>query len=70
MRQTSGLLLSTTSRKPGSWCVKPLWSCRQTVEVMSRLSEEIGRRQGSSLQMASHLACWLNIESMTWTKAS
>ena len=23
-------LFSTTSRKPGSWWVKPLWSCRQT----------------------------------------
>ena len=70
MRVTVGLLLTTTSRKPGSWWVKPLWSWRQTVEVISRLSEETGARHGISSQMSSHLACWLNIESMTWTKAS
>ena len=71
MRATSGLLLVTTSRKPGSWWVKPLWSCRQTSEVISRLREEMGARQWSScFDFSSHLACWLNIESMTWTKAS
>ena len=43
MRATFGLLLVTTSRKPGSWWLKPLWSWRQTVEVTSRLSEETGR---------------------------
>ena len=32
---------------PGSWCVNPLWSCRQTVEVMSRFSDETGARHGS-----------------------
>ena len=67
---TSGLLFATTSRKPGSWCVKPLWSCRQTRDVISRLSDATSARQGSSLQFSSHLACWLNIESMTWTNAS
>ena len=25
---------------------------------------------GSCLDFSSHLACWLNMESMTWTKAS
>ena len=39
MRVTSALLFTTMSRKPGSWCVNPLWSCRQTVEVMSRFSD-------------------------------
>ena len=50
---------------PGSWCVKPLWSWRHTVDVMSRLSDDTGARQDSSREMVSHLACWLNIESMT-----
>ena len=70
MRTTSGLLLATTSRKPGSWWVNPLWSCRQTVEVISRFSDETFARHGSSLHFSSHLACWLNIESMTWANAS
>ena len=50
--------------------MKPLWSWRQTVEVISRLSEETGARQESSSAMVSHFACWLNIESITCTKAS
>jgi hypothetical protein len=60
----------TTSMKPGSWCVKPLWSCRQTVDVISRFNDETGARQGRSRQIASHFACWLNIESITCAKAS
>ena len=33
--------------------------------------EATGARQGTwFLLMSSHLACWLNIESMTWAKAS
>jgi hypothetical protein len=39
--------------------VKPLWSWRQTVEVISRLIDEMRARQGMSSQIASHLACWL-----------
>ena len=70
MRVTAALLFTTTSRKPGSWWVNPLWSCRQTVEVMSRFSDAIFARHGRWLQMVSHLACWLNIESMTWANAS
>ena len=70
MRVTAALLFTTTSRNPGSWCVKPLWSCRHTVDVISRFSEAIFCRQDRWLQMESHLACWLNMESMTWTKAS
>jgi hypothetical protein len=37
---------------------------------MSRLSEAMSARQGSSLLFSSHFAWWLNIESMTWTNAS
>ena len=70
MRTTLGLLLATTSRKPGSWWVKPLWSCRQTSAVISRLSDDTFARQGSSLHFSSHLACWLNIESITWMNGS
>jgi hypothetical protein len=33
-------------------------------------SEAIERRHGISLQTLSHLACWLNIESMMWMNAS
>jgi hypothetical protein len=33
---TSALLLRTSSRNPGSWRVKPSWSCRRTVEVIGR----------------------------------
>ena len=34
-------------------------------------SDETDARHGTwFLQMSSHLACWLNIESMTWAKAS
>ena len=29
---TSAFLFTTWSMKPGSWCEKPLWSCRQTCE--------------------------------------
>ena len=65
-----GLLLTTTLIKPGSWWVKPLWSWRQTKAVISRLSEATLARQGSSLHFSSHLACWLNIESMTWMNGS
>jgi hypothetical protein len=50
--------------------VKPLWSWRQTVDVTRRFSDAISLRHESSSQMASHFACWLNIESMTWTNAS
>ena len=32
-RTTSAFLLTTRSMKPGSWCVKPLWSWRHTCEV-------------------------------------
>ena len=70
MRVTAELLFTTTSRNPGSWWVKPLWSCRHTVEVTSRLSEAISSRHDRWLQMESHFACWLNIESMMWTNAS
>ena len=34
----SAFLLTTWSMKPGSWWVKPLWSCRQTCEA-SRIVE-------------------------------
>ena len=47
MRVTVGLLLVTTSMKPGSWCVKPLWSWRQTVEDSRIFSEATGARQGT-----------------------
>ena len=70
MRTTLGLLFATTSRKPGSWCVNPLWSCRQTRPLTRMLSEETFIRHGSSLHFSSHLACWLTIESMTWTNDS
>ena len=70
MRVTAGLLVTTTSRKPGSWCVKPLWSWRQTVEVISRFSEDTGARHGICVAVASHFACWLNMESITCAKAS
>ncbi len=33
-------------------------------------SEAIGRRQGMCRVTFSHLACWLNIESMMWMNAS
>jgi hypothetical protein len=33
-------------------------------------SEETFIRHGSSLHFSSHLACWLTIESMRWTKDS
>ena len=39
---------------PGSWCEKPLWSWRQTVEVMSRLIEATGAQQ--ALDLAAELA--------------
>jgi hypothetical protein len=58
------------SMNPGSWCVNPLWSWRQTVDVMSRFSEDTGARHGSWRETSSHLACWLAIESMMWAKAS
>ena len=29
-RTISAFLLKRRSMNPGSWCVKPLWSCRQT----------------------------------------
>jgi hypothetical protein len=45
--------------------VKPLWSCRQTVEVMSKFKEEIGLRHASLRLISNHLQCWLNIESIT-----
>ena len=32
IRTMSAFLLATWSKKPGSWCVKPLWSCCQTCE--------------------------------------
>ena len=33
--------------------------------------EGTGARQSSSFfDFSSHLACWLNMESITWTKAS
>ena len=66
----SAFLLTTWSMKPGSWWVKPLWSCRQTCEASRKLSEAIGRRQGMCRVTFSHLACWLNIESMMWMNAS
>ena len=46
MRVTVALLFTTTSRKPGSWCVKPLWSCRQTVEVISRFTRQMSLAPG------------------------
>ena len=71
MRTTDGPLLVTRSMKPGSWCEKPLWSCRQTVDESRMFSEATGARHGTwFLLMSSHFACWLNIESMTWAKAS
>ena len=70
MRVTSALLFTTTSRKPGSWCVKPLWSWRQTVDVINRFNEEMFSRHGRWLQIESHLACWLNMESITCTNDS
>ena len=43
---------------------------RQTVEVISKLSEATGVRQDSSRLLASHLACWLTMLSITWANAS
>src|SRR4029434_3921877 len=45
-RMISAFLLATWSMKPGSWCEKPLWSCRQTCELSRQLSDAIGRRHG------------------------
>ena len=42
MRVTSALLFATRSRKPGSWWLKPLWSCRQTVDVSMMFSDGTG----------------------------
>ena len=36
-----------------------------TVLVMSKFSDATFARHERRLQMVSHLACWLNIESMT-----
>src|SRR4029434_10388015 len=52
-RMISAFLLTTWSMKPGSWCVKPLWSCRQTWEERRMLREAIGRRQGMGLWSVS-----------------
>ena len=56
---------------PGSWCENPLWSWRQTVEDSRMFSDAIAARHGTwFLEMSSHFACWLTIESMTWANAS
>ena len=70
MRMTSAFLFATWSRKPGSWCEKPLWSCRQTCDDSRMLSEAIGLRHGICRVVFSHFACWLNIESTMWMNAS
>jgi hypothetical protein len=70
MRTTLAFLFATWSMKPGSWWLKPLWSWRQTCDVSRMFSEAIGRRQAIWPETFSHFACWLNIESTMWMKAS
>src|SRR5262249_60015151 len=58
MRVTAALLFSTTSRNPGSWCVKPLWSWRQTVEVIRRFKDAIFCRHERWLQIICNHLSW------------
>ncbi len=69
-RTISARLFTTWSRKPGSWCEKPLWSCRQTCEESRYVNDATGRRHSTFELDSSHFAYWLNIESTTWMNAS
>ena len=45
MRVTAAALVDYDVEEARVWCVKPLWSWRQTVDVIRRFSEAISSRQ-------------------------
>ena len=57
IRTTSAFLLATWSRKPGSWWVKPLWSCCQTLEEQDIVQGgDVLRARAARCTVFSHLA--------------